>query len=96
MTQQHVHHYLIIQWAKGAKIQYSVPGFDWTDVGEPSWLPKYNYRIKPEVKPDLVRYYKVIPGITVNQYKPSKESNLNLTFDANTGKLKSAEVIEIK
>lgn len=90
------HAELIKAWADGAEIQFKTGG-DWLSFEEievPSWLDNFEYRIKPEVKPDVVKYYKATTGVTVNQYNPTKYSNLKLTFDANTGKLKTAEVIE--
>ena len=94
-TKPHKHAELIKAWADGAEIQVKCCGIwhDYSGGDSPIWCPDHEYRIKPEVKPDLVRYYKAIPGSTVNQYNLTKDSNLKLVFDANTGELKSAEVI---
>ena len=48
----HKHHDLIIQWAKGAEIEYNSPMLDrWTEVAlnRPSWNEDTEYRIKPPV-----------------------------------------------
>jgi hypothetical protein len=65
----------------------------WEDVvvTNPSWNDDMEYRIKPEPKPDIVRY-----GIAMNLWGRSAFAigdNLKVTFDSETRKLKSAEVI---
>jgi hypothetical protein len=49
-----MHQKEIIEWAKGAQIQYfSPPSEDWHYIdGTPKWYPKVRYRIKPDV-PDV-------------------------------------------
>lgn len=42
----HVHHDLIIAWAKGAEIEHFSDG-EWHHVSFPNWLPLKKYRIKP-------------------------------------------------
>ena len=102
MKTPHKHAELIKAWADGAEIEY----FDshtncWRS--QPAlfpWYEDYKYRIKPEPKPDVVRYvtYEWNPrdkqtyGGIPNQ-KQSLHANLKLTFDGETGKLKSAEVL---
>lgn len=45
----HVHHDLIIAWAKGAKIQFSAgDGYSWLNTNKPEWNSDYLYRIQPE------------------------------------------------
>ena len=51
----------------------------------------FEWRIKPEPKPDVVRYRSVGEGS--GYIVPQLDSNLKLTFDGETGKLKAAEVI---
>jgi hypothetical protein len=59
--------------------------FDWAD----------KVRIKPEPKPDVVRYTQVtLSGTDILSYQEYLLDNLKLTFDGETGKLKSAEVIK--
>ena len=47
----HVHHNLIIAWAKGAKIQsYSKRFGNWANTAEnnPRWIPDIEYRVAPQ------------------------------------------------
>lgn len=98
----HKHAELIKAWANGAKIQVEdYCSGNWRDcIINPAWDPESKYRIKPEPKPDVVRFvvYEFNP-INEKTYGgiPDKEknsfSNLKLTFDGETGKLKSAEVL---
>jgi len=90
---KHKHADLIIAWANGAQIQGR---FDmdckWGDAENPSWNPNWDYRIKPETKPDVVRYYEInkeFGGLSQMPYY-----NLKATYDGETGKLKSAEVLK--
>jgi len=55
---RHKHADLIIAWANGAKIEYWHAGHEkWLDIdANPSWWYNVEYRIKPEPKPDIVRY----------------------------------------
>lgn len=101
MKAPHKHAELIKAWADGAIIQEKYSFNDWR-VFDGYWQQDeaYDYRIKPEPKPDVVRYvtYEWNPinertygGIP--EQKQSAHANLKLTFDGETGKLKSAEVI---
>ena len=90
---KHKHADLIHAWADGAQIQCKQHGYEdcWADVGYPNWENPYCvYRIKPEPKPDIVKERCVASwtGISTNLCP-----NLRLTFDGETGELKSAEVI---
>ena len=107
---KHKHCELIKAWADGAEIEQACRN----GIGEILWCPfkgvwqeYYEYRIKPEPKPDVVMYSRVL---SVQEHKdggyyawvsnaytemPScKADNLKLTFDAETGELKSAEVLK--
>ena len=45
----HEHHDVIIEWAKGAKVQVSAKSsLSWFDVGQPTWNTSQRYRVKPE------------------------------------------------
>lgn len=62
----------------------------------PIWdFCNYDYRIKPEPKPDVERIYYVMGSGTVwsAQEPISGADRIRLTFDGETGKLKKAEVI---
>ena len=94
---RHKHADLIIAWANGAQIQIQMPGHDeWTDITYPDWLPSQFYRIKPEPKPDFVHRTTIIPcGIFPGTVTFSGgPDNIELTYDGETGELKSAEVIK--
>ena len=97
MMERHKHAELIKAWADGAEIEtrpYSDAG--WFPLEEPHWHVEREYRIKTEPKPDVVEQY-VAKGYTkysgVRVAEHWERENLRLTFDGETGKLKSAEVI---
>ena len=100
------HAELIKAWADGAEIQYrdgsiyGMKGGEWFDC---KYFPQFHedgvYRIKPEPKPDEVFYVSVDLDIAkgselYSTYYKYVNDNLKLTFDGETGKLKSAEVLE--
>ena len=101
MKTPHKHAALIKAWADGAEIEVG-DGLGWQETTLPLWREYFYYRIKPEPKPDVVRY-----GVAFVESKPNSfggikhfgdanlnpVNNLKLTFDGETGKLKSAEVI---
>ena len=92
----HIHAECIKAWADGATIEYQIYLDHWIDCKSPSWCEDYEYRIKPEPKPDVVKEVGAvltdhnISGVGIGLYNPL---NLKLTFDGETGKLKKAEVI---
>ena len=101
-TKPHKHAELIKAWADGAEIQFKSGGIwhDYSEGDSPIWYPDNEYRIKPEVKPDVVLFTvaekDVMDRLRVSFSDTEKNlmsHNLKLTFDANTGELKSAEVI---
>ena len=101
MKKPHKHAELIKAWADGAKIQLNDDGF-WIDVEPYGWDVDLEYRIKPEPKPDVI-YYGVFDIDDVRSRKRIIDScftsmadagdDIKLTFDGETGKLKSAEVL---
>ena len=97
MKQPHKHAALIKAWADGAEIEYwNESQNQWkAAVYVPGWFEEEQYRIKPERKPDVVRYVRATPD--AERYfvaAPGYDENLRLTFDGETGKLKKAEVLE--
>lgn len=92
MKTPHKHAELIKAWADGAEIQYST-GLShlWHSADNPSWWKGYEYRIKPEPKPDVVETYWV--ESTSFKWDVERKHNLKLVFDGETGKLKAAEVL---
>lgn len=105
MGTPHKHAEFIKAWADGAEIEFYDQRFRehrWKLCGNPPvWDEMVQYRIKPEPKPDVVRYvtYEWNP-INERTYggvpdqKQQSFSNLKLTFDGETGKLKSAGVLQ--
>lgn len=92
----HKHAKLIKAWADGAIIESkSKADGNWYVPITPIWLDDYEYRIRPEPKPDVVRHACVDAQGNVSHSSLVKfySDNLKLTFDGETGKLKSAEVI---
>jgi hypothetical protein len=86
----HKHAALIKQWADGAEIEKRFGNewvkHEWCDI----WHHDFEYRIKPEPKPDIVEWHNVVPsGCT-----PTATPNIKLTFDGKSGDLKSAEVLK--
>jgi hypothetical protein len=83
---------LIKAWADGATIQvkYRDDAQYWVDRDNPIWHPDNQYRIKPEPKPDVVRYA-VVSGTMICQ---QDFHNVRAIFDGETGELKSVEMIK--
>lgn len=102
MKTARVHAELIKAWADGATVQAKAANGEWFDCRTPSWFPQDEYRIRPEPRPDVTLYCWVdnlvlddpnLYGFITNAREHYKGDNLRLTFDGETGKLKSAEVI---
>ena len=93
---KHKHYDCIVAWANGAEIEWRASYNDpWQSNRNPSFLSKYEYRVKPEPKPDEIRYMVAKNGgiYLFVKFNGNKDNNLKLTFDGDTGKLKSAEVM---
>ena len=89
---KHKHAELIKAWADGAQIEYLFTDTnEWCPALTPRWAKSVQYRVKPEPKPDVVRY--VDTDEYYGQPIQTHFANLKITFDGETGKLKSAEVI---
>jgi len=96
----HKHHKEIIAWANGSIIQSRLEGSDqsWFTCN-PSWRLDNEYRVLPEEKDNIVCYTtaEVCPirnsCIAIFTIDKSNKINLKLTFDGETEKLISAEVI---
>ena len=102
----HKHAELIKAWADGATIQIDRYG-KWEDITNPRWSSEFEYRIKPEVKPDVVVVGIVeIPDdmkpehLHLASYKTKfrvsehwERDNIKLTFDGESGTLLKAEVL---
>ena len=94
MKTPHKHAELIKAWADGAEIEKQTNTGEWFIDFEPDWYEYSYYRIFQKPQPDITKYLFVstqsCDSITDIKYSLS---NLKLTFDGETGKLKSAEVI---
>lgn len=101
---KHKHAELIKAWADGAEIEVRVKKTDeWCLAKNPYWSDDCEYRIKPEPKPDLVRraiIYNLIDkycdasGVISNACNSLLGANLKITYDGETGKPKSVELIK--
>lgn len=93
MKTPHKHAEIIKAWADGAEIECLVqPSNTWELRVQPMWSIDATYRIKPEPKPDLRLFYWVSDHVVQCSSKIHMH-NLALTFDGQTGVLKSAEVL---
>lgn len=87
---------------QAAQYQINEPSEPWNPASErinPVSHPHFEWRIKPEPKPDVYRWGVASldgMGATVENLGDANllaDNNLCLTFDGETGKLKSAEVL---
>ena len=96
---KHKHADLIHAWADGAEIEWEDKDGQWHDIeDEPLWASWIQYRIKPEPKPDIIKFINVRlqykdTGICRWDSCDASYANLKLVFDGETGELKSAEVL---
>ena len=99
----HKHAALIHAWADGAEIESLSHGPvlycdepRWLPDRGQCWFPDVEYRIKPTPKPDVEHYRQVnLDGIwSAPSARQFIRDNLKLTFDGETGVLKSAEVLK--
>lgn len=105
---EHKHAAVLRAIADGKDVQY-LHNTDWTDPFDlqgfnPIKNPHYEWRIKPEPKPDVVRYVNTY-ATGVGDFHEEQEfaervpnsfnktGLIRLTWDGETGKLKSAEVL---
>ena len=90
----HIHAKEIKAWADGATIQWGeIETGKWFDVDCPSWEPDDKFRIKPEPSPDIIRYGHFEAKAYLSGRFDEGYHNIKMTFDGETGKLKSAEVL---
>lgn len=92
----HKHAELIKAWADGATIQFKNREGNWEDFDNDyalPWITDLGVRIKPEPKPDVVKYATTFMT-SWHKDKPDTTDNLKLTFDGETDKLKDAVVLK--
>ena len=105
---EHKHAAVLRAIADGKAVQFKQPNgqFDWWDIEfsqmksgyDPFTYPHYEWRIKPEPEPDVVRYVNLYDTeACVNRFHALGADDLlgtiKATIDGETGKLKSAEVL---
>jgi hypothetical protein len=101
----HVHAEVIKAWADGAKVQFwSDITREWQDSSnQPQFYTNFQYRVKPEPKPDVVKYQ----GTVMREHGHASSGGLDelrvvdhwpnvvkYTFDGETRKLKSVEIVQ--
>jgi hypothetical protein len=102
MNKPHKHAEVIKAWADGAKIETKLSNGEWGGVKSPQWWEDFEYRIKPEPKPDYVRYigfhnqdgrdhsYVATSFATISHWI----HKVKVTFDGETHEPKSVELIK--
>ena len=100
MKTPHIHAEVMIAWLNDQSIKLEYRHRTWShwqpqdEEVTPITHPLYEWRIKPEPKPDLNFYYHIDKETHLSTFPTVPYYvNLKLTFDGETGKLKSAEVI---
>jgi hypothetical protein len=86
-----------IAHAEGHEIEVRVGEWDlWTLDSDPEWFDNWEYRVKDaNRKPDVVQTaHATLDVMNELYFLDRNEPNLRLTFDGETGTLKSAEVIQ--
>lgn len=91
---RHKHADLIHAWAEGQEFEYNDDG-RWKPVSERMWLNYDEYRIKPAPKLDVVAEGWIcrVDSMVISQDGGTRK-NIRCTFDGETGKLKSVEVLK--
>jgi hypothetical protein len=89
---KHKHAELIKAWADGAEIEYLTAYGNWVCKEHTTWHEHNEYRIKPEPKTDEVRFYRLWHEGAY--WSDENMANVKVTFDGETGKLKSVEVLK--
>jgi hypothetical protein len=92
---KHKHYDCIVAWAEGKEVQFKNLDNNWEFIGTcPIWVEKFEYRIKPTPKPDFYTYLSITHSYTGTQTLCRYGSdNVKFTYDGETRKLKSVEVI---
>ena len=89
---KHKHAELIHAWADGAEIEFKA-GRGWCPELYPAWIEGFQYRVKPEPKQDTFEHRHVQQGYVAFS-NPHEKANVKLTYDGETGNLKSVEMIK--
>ena len=97
---KHKHYEVIKAWSECKQIQiyddFSNEWIDWTIKSSPNWGETTKYRIKPETKPDTVKYFSIgrHGAVVIEQWQMVlSKPNIKATFDGETRLLKSVEMV---
>ena len=93
---KHKHYECIVAWAEGKDIEWKNDDVWHNLSGLPCWHDFVEYRIKPEIKPDKVRYFSIgrYGAVVIEQWRMVLDKpNVKATFDGETGLLKSVEMV---
>jgi hypothetical protein len=98
----HKHAEVIKAWADGHTIQWKDAFGDWNDIVYPRWDGMdFEFRIKPEPKPDVAKYFIFdtedktpvdVELVTFSSFCRNKV--IEVVWDGETGELKSSEVLK--
>jgi hypothetical protein len=98
MKTPHIHAEVMIAWLNDQSIKLEYRHRTWShwqpqdEEVTPLTHPLYEWRIKPEPKPNFIRYG-FLSSVFLGREVAENKDNIKLTFDGETGKLKSAEVL---
>jgi len=94
----HRHAEIIKEFVNGKECEYHIPYADkWEKINFlADFDTRHTVRIKPEPKPDVVRYGYISWNLRCINLTPGcfEMDNVKFIFDGETGELKSAEVIK--
>jgi hypothetical protein len=91
---KHKHADLIHAWADGARIEYlDKQNGVWEETTSPWWDEAAVYRIKPKAPAYFEETARLYWDRHFNMFCGAGEPNIKFTFDAETGKLVSAQVL---
>jgi len=79
----HIHQKEIIAWANGADIQYQNYYGKWFDCqGQPAWVETTKYRVKPNVRDEMIRWFDQTPFYDMDSEKIANKllANFNITL----------------
>ena len=92
-NQPHPYAELIKAWADGEKIEEFDPvRGEWFVTDRPSWDTLTSYRIAKQPKQDVVKYF-VASQEEMIPVSVQSNANIKCTYDGETGKLKSVEMV---
>ena len=91
---KHKHADLIHAWADGARIEYlDKQNGVWEETTSPWWDEAAVYRIKPKTPAYFEETARLCWDRHFNMFCGAGEPNIKFTFEAETGKLVSAQVL---